>query len=69
MNALRKRCQAVVYKRDVPRYSGRGSSGFSMHYTKDQCSRAAVDGTDRCKQHSQDGSMTCPWAVEFMEPK
>jgi len=44
------RCQALVYKRDTYRRTGRGKSGFSMHYTKCQCERPAkFDG--RCWQH------------------
>ena len=37
-----QRCQWVVYKPDVPRYSGHGPSGFSMHYNEEQCSYKAV---------------------------
>lgn len=47
---MNKCCVAAVYKRDCYRRTRRGSSGFSMHYTKEQCSRRAVyDG--RCWQH------------------
>lgn len=43
-------CCATVWKRDTYRRTGRGRSGFSMHYTQEQCSRAAThDG--RCWQH------------------
>lgn len=49
--AREPRCKVAVYKRDTYRRTGRGKSGFEMHYEKDQCSRATVvDG--RCKQHS-----------------
>jgi len=41
MNII-QRCQAEVYKRDTYRYSGRGSSGFSMHYNIEQCSFKAI---------------------------
>lgn len=45
-----KCCVAAVYKADVPRRTGRGPTGFEMHYTKCQCKRAAIfDG--RCWQH------------------
>lgn len=44
------RCQAAVWKRDTYRRTGRGKTGFSMHYNKCQCDRAAtVD--NRCWQH------------------
>ena len=32
-----------MYKRDTYRRTGRGRSGFEMHYDKEQCSRAAVE--------------------------
>lgn len=37
----RLRCQATVWKRDTYRHTGRGKSGFSMHYDKCQCERPA----------------------------
>lgn len=44
-------CLATVWKRDCLRRTGRGRSGFSMHYNKMQCSRPAThDG--RCWQHA-----------------
>lgn len=44
------RCCAVIYKRDDYRYSGRGSSGFTMSYSEERCSRATKeDGL--CGQH------------------
>lgn len=44
------RCCALVWKRDTYRRTGRGPSGFEMHYNKCQCERAAkFDG--RCWQH------------------
>ena len=50
------RCSAHVYKRDEYRYTGGGSSGFTMHYSKEQCSRKAVEG-GLCWQHQ-------PYSVE-----
>jgi hypothetical protein len=50
-NAKRKRCQVAVYKRDTYRRTGRGQSGFEMHYNREQCSRAATEG-DCCRQHA-----------------
>ena len=44
------RCREVVYKRDTYRRTGRGKSGFELHWTRDRCSRAAThDGY--CWQH------------------
>ncbi len=46
-----ERCQAAVYKRDTYRRTGRGSSGFEMHFKRCRCERRAVtDGL--CKQHA-----------------
>lgn len=43
-------CNATVWKADVLRRTGRGPTGFEMHYTKNQCKRPArFDG--RCWQH------------------
>ena len=47
----RLRCKVAIYKRDTYRYSGCGPTGFTMHYTQKQCSRAAV-AYGRCKQHN-----------------
>jgi len=46
------RCRAAVFKRDTYRRDGRSRSGFSMHYSKCQCSRAAKAG-DLCTQHDR----------------
>lgn len=46
------RCAAAIYKRDQYRRTGRGRSGFEMHYSKKQCSRKPVVG-DLCKQHAE----------------
>jgi hypothetical protein len=44
------RCREVVYVRDTYRYTGRGRSGFELHYTRKRCSRKAkYDGY--CWQH------------------
>lgn len=46
-------CCATVWKRDCLRRCG-GKRHFKMHYTKEQCSRAAThDG--RCWQHQDKG--------------
>lgn len=44
------RCQVTVWKRDTYRQTGRGKSGFEMHYSECQCERAAKFG-NRCWQH------------------
>lgn len=45
-------CDAAVYRRDTYRYSGRGGSGFEMHYEQGQCKRAASVGP-LCWQHAE----------------
>lgn len=45
-----ERCIVNVYIRDTYRRTGRGKSGFEMHYSKRRCSRKAVEN-DRCRQH------------------
>jgi len=50
MKEKRQRCTALVWHKDTYRRTGRGKSGFEMHYTKDQCSHAAVE-YGRCKKH------------------
>ena len=49
--AQRSPCQETVWTRDTYRYSGRGPSGFTMHYTRHQCRRSASDGGAYCWQH------------------
>lgn len=46
------RCNAVVWKRDTYRRTGRGPTGFEMHYTQCQCKRPARNG-DLCAQHAR----------------
>lgn len=48
---VKRQCQAVVYKRDTYRYTGRGRSGFELHYRRDRCARLAAIG-DWCRQHA-----------------
>lgn len=50
---MNKACDAVVYKRDTYRRTGRGKHGFELHYRKQQCSRAAMAGGTKCWQHSK----------------
>lgn len=44
-------CAATIYVRDTYRRTGRGRSGFEMHYTRQQCSRATPEGERYCWQH------------------
>lgn len=46
------RCEAIVHRRDTYRRTGRGSSGFSMHYERGQCQRKAGP-TGFCTQHAK----------------
>lgn len=48
------RCTVTCYKRDTYRYTGGGSSGFTMHYSKEQCTREALPGKEKCWQHDED---------------
>ncbi len=46
------RCKAIVYHRDTYRYTGRGKTGFGLHYCQKQCKRKALaDGY--CYQHQR----------------
>jgi hypothetical protein len=45
-----RRCNADVYHKDTYRYSGRGSSGFTMHYDRERCKRKAGP-SGFCFQH------------------
>ena len=47
---MRKRCKEYVYHRDVYRRTGRGPSGFTMHYNREQCKRKAKEN-GYCWQH------------------
>jgi len=44
------RCKEAIYKRDTYRRTGRGKTGFEMHYNMQQCARKAVDDK-HCWQH------------------
>ena len=45
-------CKELVYKRDCYRRTGRGPSGFEMHYTEAQCGRKAKYN-GYCHQHKK----------------
>lgn len=47
---MKEQCNARVWHRDTYRRTGRGKSGFTMHYAERQCTRDAVNG-QLCRQH------------------
>ena len=49
---MAKKCVAAIYVRDQYRVSRRQGPHFRMHYSKQQCSRAATQG-DFCTQHNR----------------
>jgi len=49
----KNRCDEYIYKKDTYRYSGRGKTGFTMHYRKQRCSRKAIKN-GKCWQHKKD---------------
>ena len=54
-----QRCKEDVYHRDTYRRTGRGSSGFSMHYNLSRCTRrAGPDGY--CYQHPYNRAYQMP---------
>ena len=57
MKAEPARCEALVYRRDTYRRTGRGPSGFEMHYRAGRCLRRAVEN-GLCRQHLGYGSVT-----------
>ncbi len=44
------RCRAIVYVRDTYRRTGRGKSGFELHYDRRQCRRKPREN-GYCWQH------------------
>lgn len=61
MATEKKKCSETVYVRDCMRRTGRGPSGFEMHYSRQQCSRNAVeDGL--CRQHWK---IKTSWKCQF----
>ncbi len=49
------RCHHHVYRRDTYRRTGRGPTGFEMHYAYGQCRKGATVG-NHCKTHAE-----CRW--------
>ncbi|MBU2559228.1 MAG: hypothetical protein KJ578_15735 [Bacteroidetes bacterium] len=68
METKKLRCRVHIYKKDCLRRTGRGKSGFEMHYTEQQCSRKASKD-NRCKQHQDESFKIYPddWFREFWE--
>jgi hypothetical protein len=50
--ADKPQCKETVYIRDTYRRTGRGKTGFEMHYRSQQCSRRAKDN-GYCWQHQR----------------
>ncbi len=50
---MAEKCIAGVYIADTYRYTGRGSSGFEMHYNHRRCKRNA-NKNGRCWQHQNE---------------
>ena len=50
-----ERCQQYVDHRDSYRRTGRGSSGFEMHYNRERCKRRKPWGKQVCWQHQEGG--------------
>ena len=51
MTPQRPRCTEIVYTPEQMRRTGRGPSGFELHYTRDACKRLALPGKEKCWQH------------------
>lgn len=70
--AERFQCIAEVRHRDCYRVSRGGKRHFAMHYTKAQCSRAAVSG-EFCRQHAAIAAWSrvpiCRWATRPPPPR
>jgi hypothetical protein len=49
------KCRARVYHRDTYRYTGRGESGFELHYKTKQCKRKARE-SGYCWQHEPEAT-------------
>lgn len=47
------RCAASVWHRDTYRRTGRGRTGFELHYIEEQCKRKPVPGKRHCTQHGK----------------
>ena len=71
-----QRCQYEVSKRDTYRYDGLSPSGFSMHYTDEQCSfKAVVEATNTygqpiklCNRHLKKVTYWCMRPITYDQP-
>ena len=51
--AEKERCKENIFVKDTYRRTGRGKSGFEMHYNAQQCSRKVVEEHGYCWQHKK----------------
>ena len=58
--SYKDRCRAVVYKRDTYRYTGRGKTGFELHYQRGHCRHKAVSN-GLCWQHQDKDAPGTVW--------
>ncbi len=66
------RCTACVYRRDTYRRTGRGATGFTMHYTEGQCTRKAIirmGERPRCRGHMDRNIPDAPFVEPHWEGK
>ena len=49
---MAEQCREVVYRRDTYRRTGRGPTGFELHYRREQCTRKATYEI-HCWQHAK----------------
>jgi hypothetical protein len=71
-----QRCQYEVSHKDTYRYSGRGSSGFTMEYNNEQCSFKAVaeatntygDPIKLCSRHLKKVQYWCMTPTTYDQP-
>ena len=62
------KCDATVWKRDIPRYTGRGKSGFERDWVSRQCQKVACCDA-LCTQHAQIArrfpTLVSSWSARF----
>jgi hypothetical protein len=63
------RCAKEIYKRDTYRRTGRGKTGFEMHYNRTQCSRRAMPDSVLCWQHGDSARSADAVAGTVDEPQ
>lgn len=47
-----QQCLATVWKRDTYRRTGRGKTGFELHFKQCRCQRRTQDESGYCWQHA-----------------